>query len=207
MKKKLCAGMVLLAGFVLWTVAVCHVDVQPIGPMGSDVGFASLNGWFHELTAVHMGLYILTDWLSLIPVAVVLGFALLGLVQWIKQKMIRKVDRNILLLGGYYIVVLAFFLLFETVEINYRPVLIDGCLEASYPSSTTLLVFTVMPVAGMELGRRMKNSIWILWANHLYTGFMVTARVLSGVHWLTDIIGGVLLSGALILCYSAFTEE
>lgn len=207
MKKKLCTGMIALTGFVLWTMAVCLVDVQPIGPVASEVGFATLNGWFHELTGVHMGLYILTDWLSLIPVAVVLGFGLMGLLQWVKRKRMWNVDRSILVLGGFYLAVLAFFVLFETLEINYRPVLIEGALEASYPSSTTLLVLTVMPVAGMELGRRVKNSTWILWANHVYTGFMVTARTLSGVHWLTDIIGGVLLSVALISFYSAFTEE
>ena len=207
MKKKLCTGMIALTGFVLWTMAVCLVDVQPIGPMASEVGFATLNGWFHELTGVHMGLYILTDWLSLIPVAVVLGFGLMGLLQWVKRKKIWNVDRSILVLGGFYLAVLAFFVLFEILEINYRPVLIEGALEASYPSSTTLLVLTVMPVAGMELGRWVKNSTWILWANHIYTGFMVAARTLSGVHWLTDIIGGVLLSVALISFYSAFTEE
>ena len=207
MKKKLCAGMVFLTGFILWTAAVCRVDVQSIGPMDSEVGFAYLNGWFHELTGVHMGLYILTDWLSLIPVAVVLGFAFLGLIQWVKRKAIRKVERSILVMGGYYIAVLAFFVLFEVAEINFRPVLIGGCLEASYPSSTTLLVLTVMPVAGMELRRHLKVSTWTICCNHIYTGFMVAARVLSGVHWLTDIIGGVLLSGALVLLYSAFTRE
>lgn len=207
MKKKLCTGMIALTGFALWTMAVCHVDVQPIGPMASEVGFASLNGWFHELTGVHMGLYILTDWLSLIPVAVVLGSGLMGLFQWVKRKRIWNIDRSILVLGGFYAAVFAFFVLFEAMEINYRPVLIEGVLEASYPSSTTLLVLTVMPAAGMELGRRLKNSTWILWANHIYTGFMAAARVLSGVHWITDIIGGVLLSVSLISFYSAFTEE
>lgn len=207
MKKKLWGGTILLIAFLLWTTAVCLVDVQSIGPMASEVGFASLNGWFHELTGVHMGLYILTDWLSLIPAAVVMGFGLLGLAQLVKRKSVWKVDRSILAMGCFYIIVLAFFVLFEKAQINFRPVLIDGCLEASYPSSTTLLVLTVMPAAGMELGKRLKNSRWIPCCNHIYMGFMVTARALSGVHWFTDIIGGVFLSAALVLLYSAFAEE
>ena len=206
-QKSLCAAVCCLAAFVLWTLLVLTVDVQSIGPTGSAVGFATLNGWFHELTGVHMGLYNLTDRLSLIPVAAVMGFGLLGLWQWIKRKSIWSVDRGILVLGGYYIAVLAFYVLFEMIEINFRPVLIQGILEASYPSSTTLLVLTVMPVSAKEACRRVKNSRWILYCSCGFTGFMVIARLLSGVHWITDIIGGVLLSGTLVLLYSAFSEE
>ena len=88
-------GCGLLAAFLLWTAAVCLVDVQAIGPKGSEVGFAGLNGWFHALTGVHMTLYIITDWMGLIPLAVAMGFGLLGLVQWIKRKRLRKVDGSI----------------------------------------------------------------------------------------------------------------
>ena len=100
---------------------------------GSRVGFAAINGAFHALTGVHWALYTLTDWLGLVPIGIALGFAVLGLVQLIRRKSLLKVDRDILILGGFYIVVLAAYLLFETVVINFRPVLIDGKLEASYP--------------------------------------------------------------------------
>ena len=139
--------MCLLAAFVLWTGAICFVDVRMIGPQGSSVGFAGINGFVHTLTGVHVGLYNITDWLGLVPIFVCLGFAILGLAQWIKRKSIRKVDRSILILGGFYIVTLAAYLFFESYVINYRPVLIGGYLEASYPSSTTLLVLCVMPTA------------------------------------------------------------
>ena len=130
-------GVGLLAAFVLWTVLVCFVDVRAIGPRQSSVGFATLNGYIHNLTGVNMSLYVITDWLGLVPIGVAFGFAVLGLVQWIKRKSLLKVDRSILALGGFYIVVMAVYILFEIVVINYRPTLIDGYLEASYPSSTT----------------------------------------------------------------------
>ena len=130
----------MLATFALWTVLVCIVDVQAIGPRGSEVGFATLNDWVHGLTGVNMTLYTVTDWLGLVPIAVAFGFGIFGLVQWIRRKSLRAVDRSILALGGFYVAVMAVYLLFETVVINYRPVLIDGYLEASYPSSTTMLV-------------------------------------------------------------------
>lgn len=199
-------GCGLLAAFLLWTAAVCLVDVQAIGPKGSEVGFAGLNGWFHALTGVHMTLYTITDWMGLIPLAVAMGFGLLGLVQWIKRKRLRKVDGSILLLGGFYLAVLAVFLLFEAFVVNYRPVLIEGVLEASYPSSTTLLTLCVMPAAMLQWKERIKDKrvrTWILGVSAGFTLFMVGGRLVSGVHWLTDIVGGVLLSAGLVLLYAA----
>ena len=146
-KKALVCGASLLIAFVLWTVLVCLVDVQAIGTEGSSVGFGTLNGYVHDLTGVNMSLYVITDWLGLVPIGIAFGFAVLGLVQLIKRKSLLKVDRSILVLGGFYIVVMAVYILFETVVINYRPTLIDGYLEASYPSSTTMLVMCVMPTA------------------------------------------------------------
>ena len=137
-RKSVIGSMGLLAAFLLWTGAVCLVDVRAIGPQGSTVGFADLNGFIHDLIGVHLGLYHITDWLGLVPIFVCMGFGILGLVQWIKRKSIFKVDHDILVLGGFYIITIGAYLLFENVVINYRPVLINGYLEASYPSSTTI---------------------------------------------------------------------
>lgn len=201
-KRNLSIALGFLAAFLLWTVAVSRIDVQPIGPQGSVVGFATLNGLVHSFTGVHMLLYTITDWLSLVPVAFGLGFALTGLWQWIKRKSILKVDCSILLLGVFYAVVLAIYLLFEKVVINYRPVLIEGVLEASYPSSTTVLVMCIMPTAVMQL-RPHAQKKGIPMAITAFTVFMVIGRLLSGVHWVTDIIGGILLSAGLVLLYGS----
>ena len=174
------------------------------------VGFAALNAFFHRLTGVHMTLYVITDWLGLVPVAFGLGFALLGLVQWIRRKNILKVDRSILTLGGFYIAVMAVYLFFENFVVNYRPVLIEGFLEASYPSSTTLLALCVMPTAMMQLKIRIKNRIFrrcVLLAIAAFTAFMVIGRLVSGVHWLTDIVGGALVSGGLVTIYDLVSGD
>ena len=202
-------GAGCLAAFVLWTALVCLVDVQPIGPRGSRVGLAALNGSFHGLTGVHMGLYVLTDWLSLIPLLTAAGFGSLGLYQWINRKALQKVDLSILVLGGFYMVVVGLFLFFEICIVNYRPVLIGGVLEASYPSSTTLLVLCIMPTAMLQLRRRirkpsLRRAVLILIA--AFTAFMVIGRLISGVHWVTDIIGGILLSAGLVSIYRAVSE-
>lgn len=200
---------ILLAAFALWTLAVQHIDVKAIGPNGSSVGFAGLNGWVHDLTGVHMGLYVLTDWLGLLPMGFVLGFAVLGLVQWMRRRKLFRVDHDILLLGGFYLLVLILYLVFETVAVNARPVLIDGRLEASYPSSTTMLVLCVMPTAMMQLRARIRNTkvrTIVLTILAVFTACMVVGRLIAGVHWFTDIIGGVLLSAGLVALYDA-TEK
>ena len=194
----------LFASFILWTVAFTILDVQAIGPNGSSVGFATFNGLFHKLTGVHMEIYTITDWLGLIPLCFALGFAILGLVQLIQRKSFLKVDYSILVLGGFYILVIASYLFFEKFVINYRPVLIEGNLEASYPSSTTLLVLCIMPTAMMQLNTRIRNNTTkkvILSLLAIFTAFMVIGRLISGVHWFTDIIGGVLLSTGLVMLY------
>ena len=197
-------GVGLLAVFVLWTVLIRFVDVEAIGPRQSSVGFATLNGYIHNLTGVNMSLYIITDWLGLVPIGVAFGFAVLGIVQCIKRKSLLKVDRSLLTLGGFYIVVMAVYILFEIVVINYRPPLIDGYLEASYPSSTTKLVMCVMPTAMMQLRTRIKNDLFrrcVMLTITVFITFMVIGRLVSGVHWITDIIGGALLSTAIVLMY------
>lgn len=210
MKSKIIVGCILLTVFLLWTAAVCTVDVQPIGPNDSLVGFATINGYVHDLTGVNYGLYIITDWLSLIPVAMVMSFGFLGLKQWIQRKSLWKVDGSILALGIFYLIVGAVFLFFENVVINYRPVLIEGVLEASYPSSTTMLVLCVMGSAGFQFRQRIQNPVlrWcVILAVSAFTVLMVAGRLLSGVHWLTDIIGGGLLSGGLLILYDAIAKE
>lgn len=203
-QKDFCIAICILLAFLLWTVAIQFIDVQAIGPQESSVGFATINQLVFNLTGVHMSLYTITDWLGLVPLMFVMGFGTLGLIQWIKRKHLLKVDYNILILGGFYIVVMAVYVLFEMVLVNYRPVLIGGILESSYPSSTTMLVMCVMPTAIMQFNARIKNNVLkrsVASAIIAFIVFMVIGRLVSGVHWFTDIIGGALFSTGLVLLY------
>lgn len=204
-RKLILAALSCLVAFILWTVLVVYVDVQPIGPENSAVGFAALNSAFHGLTGVHWMLYALTDWLGLVPIVIALSFAGLGLHQLIQRRSILRVDRSILALGVFYIVVLAVYFLFEKVIINYRPVLVENRLEASYPSSTTMVALCILPTAMMQLSSRIRAGIirkTVLLVLAIFSAFLVVGRLLSGVHWLSDIFGGVLLSAALVLFYA-----
>ena len=205
-KKTLGAGLLLLAAFVLWTVLIRRVDVQPLGQNGTDIGLAALNTWFHRLCGVHMTIYTVTDWLGLVPIAVCLCFGGLGLSQLLKRRSLFRVDPDLILLGAYYILVIAGYLVFESIPINYRPIPINGVMEASYPSSTTLLVLSVMPTLNLQARRRIGNRTLkqaICAASSVFMLLMVVGRAVAGVHWLTDILGAVLLSAGLFLLYKA----
>ena len=201
-KKTLTIGILLIFAFILWTILILRVDVRPVGQNGTDIGFAALNVWFHGLTGVHMWLYTVTDWFGLVPVFICIGFGALGLYQWIARRSLKKVDLDIILLGGYYILVILGYLIFEMVPINYRPI----AMEASYPSSTTLLVLSVMPTLIFQVNRRSKSGSVksaVAALAILFSAFMVIGRLVAGVHWLTDIVGAVLLSAGLYLLYRA----
>ena len=203
-KRNLLAGAGLIGAFALWTVLIRWVDVQAVGQNGTKIGFADFNVWFHRLTGVHMTIYTITDWLGLAPIFICLCFGALGFVQLVKRRSLLKVDPDILILGTYYVLVIACYLIFEMIPINYRPVLIEGRLEASYPSSTTLLVLSVMPTLWFQANRRVSNAmirkavaVFVV----TFSVFMVIGRLVSGVHWATDIIGSVLLSAGLYMLY------
>ena len=197
-------GIWFLLAFLLWTALIRCVDVQAVGPSGTKVGFAAFNLWFHHLTGVHMSVYTITDWLGLVPIAVCLGFGVVGVFQLIRRKSLIRVDPDILLLGLYYVLVILAYLIFEMIPINYRPILIGGALEASYPSSTTLLVLSVMPTLKLQIDRRtdkplVRNvtGLFVI----AFSAFMVIGGLIAGVHWATDIIGAVFLSAGLFLLY------
>ena len=212
-KKMLFTGTALLIAYTVWTIFIQFIDVQAVGVNGTNIGFAAINTWFHKLTGVHLTVYTVTDWLGLVPICICGFFGVVGLRQLVKRKSLFKVDADIILLGIYYVVVIFAYLIFEMIPINYRPILIDGIMEASYPSSTTLLVLSVMPSLKFQMVRRSRNAALRNTVNVLATAFsvfMVIGRLLSGVHWCTDIIASVLLSAGLFKLYQfsvGFVEQ
>ena len=205
-KKQLILGITLLVVFAIWTCLIQCVDVQSAGPKDTEIGFATFNCWFHRMTGVHKAIYMITDWLGLVPIFVCIAFGGVGFVQLIKRKSLFKVDRDLAFLGIYYVVVIFCYLIFEMIPINYRPILIDGMLEASYPSSTTLLVLSVMPTLIYQVNRRNTNLLFrrcMSVMSIIFSTFMVIGRSVAGVHWFTDIIGAVILSTGLYCLYKA----
>ena len=203
------AGVLFLL-FGAFTACVTLFDVQPIGPEGSEVGFASVNWFVFQRLGVHPLWYEITEWLGIAAILCAAGFGAMGLCQLVKRKSIRKVDRSILALGAFYAMVFACYLFFEQVVINFRPVILDEGLEASYPSSHTMLVVCIMLSAAMQIRARFSEKKKLCLAvgigAALVSAVTVIGRLLSGVHWFSDIIGGMLLSAALLALYGAVME-
>lgn len=189
-------------------LALRQVDLQPIGPGGSVVGLGSLNRYVWNLWGQRPAWQVLTDWLGCVPLLFASGFALFGLGQLIRRKSLKKVDADILLLGLLYLAVIVAYMVFEAYIVNFRPVLVDGRLEASFPSSHTLVGVTVMASSILQFQRRVSRRGWRLGLSLfclLVIALTILGRLVSGLHWLTDILGGGLLSASLCLLYRAFS--
>ena len=198
--------------FIIFTALVMALDVQPIGPNESSVGLASINDAFRNALGTTESYneiwYDISELAGLIPLAMAGGFAILGLCQAIKRKSLLKVDNHLFVLAGFYAAVLVAYVAFEIVEINFRPVLMEGVLEASYPSSHTMLSLGICTTAIFELHELLKDKKALLIAGDIFCGaialVVLLGRLLSGVHWLSDIIAGVLLISSLICFYRFF---
>ncbi len=208
MKKHLGIGLAFLVLFIVFTVLVKVVDVQPVGRQGTDVGFASLNKDFREFTGESKTIYKVTEIFGYIGLAAAGIFAVIGLLQLIKRKSLKKVDADILLLGGLYAVFLMCYILFEKIVINYRPPFgAEDALEASFPSSHTLLLLGIMASTVMQILYRIKQKGLRVFCSSLccvIALIVVIGRAICGIHWLTDILGGLLLAISLSWIYYGF---
>ncbi|MBR2354474.1 MAG: phosphatase PAP2 family protein [Clostridia bacterium] len=200
------AGCFLL--FLALTAAVLWIDKAPIGPLGSEIGLSSLNGWARDAIGQNAFWYDLTEWLGYLALASAGGLALLGLWQLIRRKGLLKIDWDLYCAAGAYALVAAFYVFFEIAIVNYRPILMEGVLEASYPSSHTMLTVCLSGIAAHQLWKRLP-SLTGKWISLILWGGVgigtVVGRLLSGVHWLTDILGGALLGAAILLAYFGAT--
>lgn len=202
-------GFLFILIFIIWTLSLLMIDVKPLGVNQTNIGLSTMNVWFHQITGTNMFLYTLTDWLGLVPVFVCMCFGLLGCIQLIKRRNLIMVDYDLIVLGIYYIVVILSYLLFEKLPINYRPILIEGRMEVSYPSSTTLLVLSVMLSLYEQVNRRVMNIQSKNMINRcigIFTVFMIGGRLLSGVHWLSDIIGSIFISLGYFFLYKGVLQ-
>lgn len=212
-KRNLLFSILFLFLAILFTILVQVVDVEAIGPNGSLVGFATINQLVFDTLKTNDTLYHLTELVGILPIFIALLYALVGFGELIKAKDLRKVDKNLLSLAVFYIVVIGVYVLFEIYEVNYRPILMDGVLEASYPSSHTMMAICICG-SSLFISKRIFKTQFAKGLNLLsilVMIFLVVGRLVSGVHWFTDILGGILISGALLMIFytviDSFKEE
>ena len=197
--------------FVVWTILVKNVDVASIGPNGSLVGLSSLNNVFVSLIGNTLDgsrslFYDLTEVLFFLPILGAVFFVVLAIIQLIQRKSLLKVDKPLINLGIFFILVIGFYIFFECVIINYRPMLIDGELEASYPSSHTFITLfmglSYIYLTSYYLHNNKTLKIILISIIGVLGGVIILGRILSGVHYMSDIIGGILLGLGLYFAYA-----
>lgn len=202
-KRNIFLSILLTIISVGYIYAVKTIDVKEIGPNNSSVGLSSLNSWFKNLTGYHDEIYKITEIFGLVVFAIVGIYALVGLAELVKRKSLFKIDREIISVGILYVLMISTYVLFEKVIINYRPVLIDNELEASFPSSHTLLALCTC-ISSLIISKKYLNKS-LYGVAEFFTVLLLTivfvGRTISGVHWLSDIIGGVIISSTLLMYF------
>ena len=208
MNKKIKTNLILFCSFLLasiiFTILLFTVDVRA-SFNNPRLGLASMNEKVFNAIGESKVWYYITQILGYLAILVVICFATVGVIQLIKNKSIKKVDKEIIGLGIVYIVIAIIYVFFEkVVVVNYRPVLEDGEVAASFPSSHTLLACVVFSTALLEAKKLIKvkfineNLIFLI---EFLVILMAGGRLLSGVHWLSDIIASVLYSGVIVSAY------
>lgn len=207
-KNVTCIGLFIIS--VIYILLVKFVDVSSIGPKNSSVGFSHINKLFNNIFSYNPTIYKITEILGYLALLIVAIYGLIGVYQLIKRKSIKKVDREIILLGIFYVVVICLYVLFEKVIINYRPVILEGVLEASFPSSHTLLAICVCGSGVLVNNKIFKDFKYTNIINKIFIVLLVLiviGRLISGVHWLSDILGGVIISITLLYTFNYFLNK
>ena len=209
--KALAITILLAASTFIYTILVAAIDRKPIGPEGSKVGWSALNGSFRDAIGQHPAWDKFTDILMVLAILVALSFVAIGVIQLIQCKNIFKVDKIIWGMAGLYIVMALVYIIFDKIiKVNMRPIIEEGGkLECSYPSSHVLVVCTIMASAYYAWGkikffteRKMILDIARL-ASIVIMALVVAGRLIAGVHWFTDIFGGVLFAATLVSAFIA----
>lgn len=207
--KNFIIGGSLLLLFLIFTILIKFVDVQAIGPLNSEVGLARFNELFLVKSASNIW-DIVSDIIMVISLLVVCLFIVVGIVQLVNRKSLKKVDKNIFVVAGLYVAVVIVFVLFEVVVVNNRPILENGELVASFPSTHVLISLSILLSGLIQFHKfYMKNHKMLIVADILVSilaVMIVIGRMLSGVHWITDILGSILISGALVYIYNGVLE-
>ena len=203
MRRNLTISILLLIGSIIFIVLLKNIDIKCNAVNNSCIGFATINQFIFDKIGVNMTWYVITDWLGIIPILMSMVYAIIGLKQLIKRKSIKKIDKEIIILGIFYIVVILIYILFEKYIINYRPILMNGFLEASFPSSHTLMTICLCGSSIIINNRLFKNKFTkIVNVISLFIIIItIIGRLISGVHWFTDIIGGILISSFLLMLF------
>ncbi|MBQ3436419.1 phosphatase PAP2 family protein [Candidatus Saccharibacteria bacterium] len=122
-------------------------------------------------------------------------FAVLGLVQWISRKSLKKVDKQLLWMPLPLLLMAITYVVFDKfIILNVRP---NGSGEPSFPSTHVMVVATIFFVVALALPKYIKSKtariVLELFIAALI-GLTCVGRVVSQMHWISDTIGALVFA-------------
>ncbi|MCQ2382504.1 MAG: phosphatase PAP2 family protein [Clostridia bacterium] len=192
-------GIVSFVCFVIFTLLVAFVDVD-------QVGLSKINHFFWQHCGKHEIWERITDYLGYVLILVLVGILAWQIWQWIMCKKLARIDWNLLMFDVIMVCLAVVYVFFEVVVINYRP----AGDKASYPSSHAMLFATVLPLLIYQVWHYLQNKPWRIVLTVALSSIQViglVGRLLAGVHWFTDILGGVIISCCLDCFYIFFVSK
>lgn len=201
LKKGICITSISLGLFIILIILLKCVDVKTLYDCDS-IGLAGLNKVYYK--EYNKALDILSDVIFYLVIAFNVFLIVLYAINLSKTKSLKAgykfyIYFSILLLG------IILWLLFDKVIcINTRPNIKDGVVEGSFPSTHVFLTAYIV-LSSPYLFLKMEKNKGLEKANKL--GFeeiitiifisialvMTVLRLYSGMHWLTDCVGGLIL--------------
>lgn len=197
-KKGLCITIVSLVLFNILMILLCFVNVKEVEPFGKIGLYGFNNTYRHDYNKT---LDIISDVLLYLSIAAFVAAVVYFAYGLIKNKF-KKVDYRLLVYFIITVCVVITYLIFDhVVKLNNRPNIIDGELEGSFPSTHVLMAtYLLLPLTTLFFKEGREKDTKKIDLDTIVTtiafviiGAMFVLRLWSGMHWMTDCIGGVLL--------------
>lgn len=192
--------------FVILTVLLLKVDVTASGINGSNIGLSMINISFRDVIGSSWLCYNISKVAGIVGLAACALICLMFAFRVMRQKSLKALCKRDVALVALYIETAVFYIVFDKIVINYRPMLKWGETEpeSSFPSTHALMAVVIFVSLGHVASDYIKNKLTLKIVQGACVVFalaIILGRTFSGVHWFTDIVGGILFGVGLVCAY------
>lgn len=145
---------------------------------------------------------LISDVILVTAFAILGALAMLGLIQLISRRSLKKVDHELLMFPIPLAIMAIVYVVFEKFLIlNTRP---NGSGEPSFPSTHVMITATIFFMVAVVLPRYIKSKVLCAMFDIIMLILLVlvcTGRILANMHWPTDVAGGVVFASIFAAIY------
>ena len=201
---------------VIMVIALKFESGVPIGDLGS-INLRALNNGFRGLFGYEQGgyfrsLYLITEGLGVVSILACLFWTGMGIKDLIKYRDINDVDKSIFATWLLYVLALIVWRVTLKISVSYAPVSVHpkSALVVSFPCGNTFLIIISMCssiyLIGYFLEEKKKLVLALRVACIAILALGIIFRTVSGVNWLTDILGAIGFAVPAVVLYSFICE-